>query len=145
MIIEPTLWRILSSTAGYAVRATAYVSEHSEDGHVAARDIADALGVPPNYLGKVLGTLARAGILESVRGMGGGFRLAQPASDTTLAMVIAPFDSIGSRPQCLLRDTACRRDNPCIAHAGWTDLADRLHGYFLQTTISDLLHLDRAS
>jgi Rrf2 family protein len=145
MIAETPLWQMLSSTAGYAVRATAYISEHSDDGAVSAHDIAHALGVPQNYLGKVLGTLARAGILESMRGMGGGFRLAQAADRTTLAMVIAPFDSIGSHPQCLLRDVACRRDHPCIAHAGWVDIADRLRSYFLQTTISDLLHSGQAS
>jgi Rrf2 family protein len=63
--------------------------------HIAASEIADKYGVSPHHLAKVLSGLARAGIVESVRGVGGGYRFAGNARRLTLMDVVQTFEDPG--------------------------------------------------
>jgi Rrf2 family protein len=64
--------------------------------HVSAADIARKYGVSAHHLAKVLGELARAGLVESVRGAGGGYRFAGNARRVTLNDVISLFEDFGA-------------------------------------------------
>jgi Rrf2 family protein len=64
--------------------------------HISAAEIATKYEVSPHHLAKVLAELARAGIVQSVRGVGGGYRFAANARRLTLYDVIARFEDIGS-------------------------------------------------
>jgi Rrf2 family protein len=63
--------------------------------HVSAAGIATKYGVSPHHLAKVLSELARAGVVESVRGVGGGYRFAGNARRLTLMDVIRLFEELG--------------------------------------------------
>ncbi len=65
------------------------------DRHVAAAEIAQKYGVSAHHLAKVLSDLARAGVLASVRGVGGGYRFAANARRLTLLDVIERFEALG--------------------------------------------------
>jgi Rrf2 family protein len=64
--------------------------------HVSAAEIAAKYGVSPHHLAKVLSELARAGVVESVRGVGGGYRFAGNARRLTLMDVITLFEELGT-------------------------------------------------
>lgn len=64
--------------------------------HIPAAEIAAKYGVSPHHLAKVLAELARAGVVESVRGVGGGYRFAANVRRLTLMDVIQVFEDIGS-------------------------------------------------
>src|SRR5512147_1403351 len=64
--------------------------------HISAAEIANKYEVSPHHLAKVLAELARAGIVQSVRGVGGGYRFAANARRLTLADVIALFEDLTS-------------------------------------------------
>lgn len=64
--------------------------------HISAAEIAEKYGVSPHHLAKVLAELARAGIVQSVRGVGGGYRFAGNARRLTLLDVISRFEDISS-------------------------------------------------
>ncbi|NLD68902.1 MAG: Rrf2 family transcriptional regulator [Limnobacter sp.] len=66
--------------------------------HVPAAEIAAKYAVSAHHLAKVLSELARAGIVESVRGVGGGYRFVGNAKRLTLLDVISLFEDIGSAP-----------------------------------------------
>ena len=66
--------------------------------HVPAAEIADKYGVSPHHLAKVLAELARAGVVESVRGVGGGYRFAGNARRLTLLDIIRLFEDIEPQP-----------------------------------------------
>ena len=66
--------------------------------HTSAAGIAAKYGVSPHHLAKVLADLARAGIVESVRGVGGGYRFAGNARRLTLMDIIQRFEDIAPRP-----------------------------------------------
>jgi Rrf2 family protein len=64
------------------------------DRHISAAEIADKYGVSSHHLAKVLSELARAGVVESVRGVGGGYRFAGNARRLTLMDIIRTFEEL---------------------------------------------------
>lgn len=65
---------------------------------LSAGDVADKYGISINHLAKVLRTLSRAGLIESVRGAGGGYRFAANPRRVTLLDIILLFEEIGPPP-----------------------------------------------
>ena len=129
---------MFSSTTEYAIRAVIYIAEHESAGPVSAGDTAAALDAPVNYLAKTLHGLVRAGLLESTRGKGGGFRLVDPADTVSLLAVASVFDRIDERPRCLLGRPQCRDDQPCAMHERWKPLAEGFAAFLRETTVADL-------
>jgi len=129
----------LSSTAQQALHAVLCVAGSVDDGPLRVDEIAAVIGCPRNYLSKTLHALTRAGVLRSERGPRGGFRLAAPAEQLTLARVIAPFEPIGER-RCLVGLPSCSDRNPCPAHHRWKTVAGTVDDFFTKTTIASLAH-----
>jgi Rrf2 family protein len=77
-----------SRTANYALLALGYIAEHGEGRSVLAKHISEHYSIPMDYLLKVLHLLVRGGVLRSVRGPSGGYRLSRPAEQVTFAEVI---------------------------------------------------------
>lgn len=128
---------MLSQTAEYALRTVVFLADRTE-APVRIDEIAAALGIPRNYLSKVLHRLAQESILSSSRGQGGGFRLALPAGRIRLVDVIEPFDHIGSQRRCLLGQDVCSDRGACEAHEAWKDVGGRVAAFFAGTTVADL-------
>jgi len=94
----------ISAKADYAVRAAVTLAALDGDSPVKAERVADAQDIPLNFLENILHQLKSSGLVTSHRGPEGGFRLARPASDITLADVIraveGPLASVrGTRPE----------------------------------------------
>jgi len=128
---------MLTQTAEYALRAVLYIAAADLDRPIRVDEIAGALDVPRNYLSKVMHTLVRRGMMVSTRGPSGGFMLAAPPAEITLAAVIAPFDPLEDR--CLLMRRRCDAAEPCMAHHQWRGVATQLRGFFRNTTVADLV------
>jgi Rrf2 family protein len=92
----------ISAKADYAVRAAVELAAADGDRPVKAERIATAQGIPLNFLENILGELRHAGIVRSHRGADGGFRLARPATEVTVADVIraveGPLASVRGGP-----------------------------------------------
>ena len=92
----------ISAKADYAVRAAVELAAADSDKPIKAERIATAQGIPLNFLENILGELRHAGIVRSHRGAEGGFRLAKPAEDITIADVIraveGPLASVRGGP-----------------------------------------------
>ena len=108
----------ISAKADYAVRAVAELAGADGEKPVKAERIATAQGIPLNFLENILGELRHAGIVRSHRGAEGGFRLAKPAEQVTVADVIraveGPLASVrggpaGGRQLRRRRRASCRR------------------------------------
>ena len=128
----------LNSTAQNALRAVLFIAEAEGDGPVRVDDIAAALDSPRNYLSKTLHTLARIGVLTSLRGRHGGFRLADAPEVLALSRIVAPFQPAGER-RCLLGRATCSGSNPCRVHERWSLVASQLEEFFDKTTVAELL------
>ncbi|HUH13131.1 MAG TPA: Rrf2 family transcriptional regulator [Longimicrobiales bacterium] len=129
----------LSQTAEHALRAVLFLAQRTTPVPVSAAAIAEALGAPANYLSKTLHVLARAGIVLGTRGPGGGFRLAVPCRELTVARVIGAFEDSAGSGVCLLGGRACNANKPCAAHERWTAVQEASRLPLEQTTIAELL------
>jgi Rrf2 family iron-sulfur cluster assembly transcriptional regulator len=128
---------MLSITSQYALRALSHLARQSE-GAVLGRDLARSVEIPANYLSKVLLTLRNAGLVETTRGAGGGYRLRRPASEIHLIDVVELFEEISrTKPLCFLgRTRACSSTEPCTAHSTWKGLQAAYLGFLISTPLS---------
>src|SRR2546421_13015658 len=96
----------ISAKADYAVRATIELAAAGEDAVVKGERLADAQHIPLHFLENILGDLKQAGIVATRRGPEGGYKLARPASEVSVADVIraveGPLASVrGDSPESL--------------------------------------------
>jgi Rrf2 family protein len=91
-----------------------------------AAALAEFHTLAPAYMAKHMQALARAGVVESVRGAGGGYRLARPASEISLWDIVEAIE--GSAPA--FRCTEIRQDGPCAAPAGSFHRPCEIHSAF---------------
>jgi len=130
---------MISQTAEYALRAVLHLGQHGDARPVRVNEMAGALRIPRNYLSKILHQLTRQGVLVSLRGKAGGFRLASRPEDLPLSAIITPFDRVDERRRCLLGRPQCSDRTACAAHTRWKEVADTIAQFFRDTTVADLL------
>ncbi len=129
---------MISKTGRHALTALALLAELSRDAFVGAADVAEQIGAPPNYLGKLLKTLVACGLLESQKGKGGGFRLARSASEISLYDVVEPIEHVSRWNGCFLGRGRCSDESPCAVHQRWGKVRDDYLHFLQQTTVADL-------
>lgn len=129
---------IYSATIEYAIRALAHISTLEEGERILARDLADVTGVPRQFLGKILHRLARAELLNSAKGRGGGFRLAQPAGDVNVHDVVQALDGIDVTQRCVVGLADCNDEQPCPMHEEWKHFKKQLMEKVFAMTLTDL-------
>ncbi len=128
-----------SASATHALRAAAWLAAHDDGAAILGRDLARRLHIPPDYLSKVLATLARSGVLTAVRGAKGGYRLARPAARIKLYEVVEPFEGKRVRSSCLLRpDRPCRDSGACSAHTAWGGVNEASRTFLERTSVADI-------
>lgn len=133
---------MLSATADHAIRAVLVLARARRS--MRADEIASATGAPQNYMAKTLNALAKSGLVTSARGPAGGFTLAVPASEITLARVIDLFDTQRLQTRCMLGNAPCDPANPCAAHESWSRVMRARREPLLSTTVADLIAGDAA-
>jgi len=127
---------MLSQTAEYALRAM--VALAVGPGARTAEDLSRESRVPLDYLSKVLNSLARAGVVTSRRGRGGGFQSVRPASELTVLQVVTAVDPVKRIKTCPLGLKA-HGTNLCPLHRKLDDAAASVEEAFASTTIASLL------
>ncbi len=130
----------ISAKADYAVRAVVVLAAADGDKPVKAERIATAQGIPLNFLENILGELRHAGVVRSHRGAEGGFRLARPAEEVTVADVIraveGPLASVrGGPPEDASYDGAATA-LPQV----WIAVRANLRRVVERVTIADIAH-----
>lgn len=133
---------MLSRTSAYAIRALAFLGARDGRPWMLARDIADELGMPPPFLGKVLQTLTAAGLLESQRGRGGGFRLLRDPDSVTLIEIVEPFDRPSARKLCVLGQKLCGDEHACPLHHAWKRAQTTFLTALTNTTLADVERME---
>jgi Rrf2 family protein len=136
----------LSDGVEWGVHACTVLAVLPSDAALPAPRLAEYHGVPSAYLAKHLQALARAGVLETVKGPRGGYRLARPPAEITVLDVVEAID--GDEPA--FRCTEIRRRgpsalpareyrNPCGIHRVFTRADDAWRAELAATTIADLV------
>jgi Rrf2 family protein len=130
---------MLTRTALHAIRAVVALARLPEGAYDGAGRIASEIGAPQNYLGKLLKTLAGEGLVESQKGLGGGFRLARPAESITLLDIVEPLEHVSRWSGCILGRSECSEVNPCALHHRWKAVREAYLAMLQQTTVANLV------
>jgi Rrf2 family transcriptional regulator, iron-sulfur cluster assembly transcription factor len=102
--------------------------------------IAREIGIPANYLSKILNQLRKSGFVESRKGWGGGSRLRPDAFGRPLIDVVRVFEGDRSEgiPACIFGLPECDDGHPCALHGSWVGIRDAFSAMLTTTTIGDL-------
>jgi Rrf2 family transcriptional regulator, nitric oxide-sensitive transcriptional repressor len=130
--------QLISRTSEYALRAIIWLVQEPALSQT-TRQIANGTRTPPDYVSKVLQLLAKAGLVRSQRGLGGGFRLAGEPSQITVLDVVNAVDPLEHIHTCPLGLKAHGK-NLCPLHCGLNDVALQMEATFAKTKLADLLN-----
>jgi Rrf2 family nitric oxide-sensitive transcriptional repressor len=135
--------QLISRTSEYALRAVIWLVREPGRSRT-TRQIAAGTRTPPAYVSKVLQLLAKAGLVRSQRGLGGGFRLAGDSMQITVLDVINAVDPLERILTCPLGLKA-HGSNLCPLHYGLNEVVIQMEATFAKTKLADLLNGDTPS
>ena len=118
----------LTTKGRYAVTAMLDLALHQHGGVVTVADISQRQRISVAYLEQLFGRLRRYGLVESVRGPGGGYRLALPDSEIPLTHIVEAVNESISTTQCGGDPQQCCKGDgqQCLTHDLWEELGDRI-------------------
>ena len=129
---------MISRSSEYAIRALTFLALQDTPRFHLARDMAELLGIPAPFLGKVLQPLVARNILASQRGRSGGFKLARPAREVSLLQIVETQENLEHLHLCILGQADCSDERPCPLHAYWSAAS---HGFLSMLSDTTLQHL----
>lgn len=132
----------LTSKGRYAVMAIADLAKHAQgERAVPLQDIAQRQEISLSYLEQLFARLRRAGLVEGVRGPGGGYRLARPARDILAAEIVIAVNEPIKATRCKSGGTlGCTgKTERCIAHELWEGLSAQIFAFLSRVTLEDVV------
>lgn len=101
-------------------------------------DISERQGISLSYLEQLFSRLRKHGLVTSVRGPGGGYRLGKCSAEIAVAEVITAVDESVDATKCMGQGN-CQGGNQCLTHTLWTDLSKRIEEFLQSITLSELV------
>lgn len=131
----------LGSKGRYAVMAMVDLALHGGERPISLAEIAVRQEISLSYLEQLFARLRRCGLVSSVRGPGGGYRLARDAAAISVVEVVDAVDES-------MRVTRCKGNQPttgcmsnrsrCVTHVLWADLGDHIRGFLAAVSLQDV-------
>ena len=125
----------------YALRLMVELANHPKD-LVPLKEISDAQGISLKYLEQIVTPLSKAGLLGSVRGAQGGYRLLRPAEDITAGEILRAVEGEMTAIPCLGAGADCPRRCQCYTLDFWAGLNDTINRYVDGVTLAQLCVLE---
>ena len=114
------------------------IALHAGTDPVCLADISERQNISLSYLEQLFAKLRRGGLVKSVRGPGGGYRLALPTDQISIGMVISAVNENINVTRCLGKGN-CQGGVECLTHSLWQDLSDRISDFLDQITLAELV------
>lgn len=132
----------LSTKGRYAVMAMADLAKNGADRAVSLAEIAARQEISLSYLEQLFARLRKGGLVKSVRGPGGGYRLAREADEMVVADIVLAVDEPIRATRCAAHGTprGCMTGGArCITHDLWEDLGAEIHRYLAGVSLADVI------
>jgi Rrf2 family iron-sulfur cluster assembly transcriptional regulator len=125
----------VSTRSDYAARALLSLALHGRDGPTSVKEIAERTALPQPYLEQILLTAKGAGLVRSKRGVGGGYVLARPPEDITLAEIFSAVEGplatpLGEHDHC---------EGHCVLQEVWVGVSEQMGLILEGFTLADLV------
>ena len=128
----------LTTKGRYAVTAMLDLALHGIDRPVSLADISGRQDISLSYLEQLFAKLRRHGLVTSVRGPGGGYRLSRAGDEIYVAQIIDAVNETVDATGC--GGTAdCQQGDVCLTHHLWCDLSEQIHGFLSGISLGDLV------
>ena len=124
---------IVSTKGRYALMVMIDLANHDDGGYVSLADISDRQKLSMKYLENVVSMLNKGGMLRSLRGKNGGYRLIKSPEDYNIGEILAPVDCIKSG------EVSCGRAHSCVTLPLWIGLDKVIDEYLDNITLQDLM------
>lgn len=129
----------LTTKGRYAVTAMLDLAIHASGKPISLADISERQVISLSYLEQLFSKLRRQGLVDSVRGPGGGYRLSREAENIYVAQVIDAVNEAVDATGC--QGTAnCQEGDICLTHHLWTDLSAQIHVFLSDISLADLVN-----
>jgi Rrf2 family protein len=128
----------LTRAADYAVRIMIHLAALPPGSRPNRAALAVAGDIPEHFVAKILQSLARAGLIDSQRGMNGGFTLARAPEEVTLLEIVEALEGPTRLNVCLIPGDSCGRKAWCPAHVVWAEAQEAMTSVLRRFTIAKL-------
>ena len=129
----------LTTKGRYAVTAMLDLALHYKEGPITLADISRRQGISLSYLEQLFSKLRKAGLVDSARGPGGGYRLSRDAGEICVADVITAVDEKVDAMRCG-GEGNCQDDSQCLTHELWCDLSNQIYSFLQSIDLGQLVH-----
>ncbi|GIX22669.1 MAG: Fe-S cluster assembly transcriptional regulator IscR [Gammaproteobacteria bacterium] len=130
----------LTTKGRYAVTAMLDLAVHAGGDPIALADISRRQGISLSYLEQLFAKLRRNGLVCSTRGPGGGYSLARPSAQISVAEVIRAVDETVDATACGGQRNCQGGEQPCLSHELWADLSRRIEEFLGQISLADVVN-----
>ncbi|MCK7592717.1 SUF system Fe-S cluster assembly regulator [Pseudomarimonas salicorniae] len=128
----------ISKLTDYATVVLTLLAEQA-DGIHSASDLAARAKLEPPTVSKLLKMLGQAGLVESFRGASGGYRLARPAAQISVADIVTAMEGPIGVTECSLHDGLCDHETHCGVRANWRRISVAVEAALRSVTLADML------
>ncbi len=129
----------LSTKGQYGVRAMYEIARALSVGPVTIRQIAERQDVSVSYLEQILNTLRKSGIIQSVKGPGGGYVLSRGPEKISIGEILRELEGPVAITSCLDPAEGCIRVDSCVTHLLWKSLGENIERFLDSMSLKDLL------
>ena len=132
----------LSTKGRYAVTAMLDLAIHHSEGPITLAGISEAQGISLSYLEQLFARLRKFGLVEGLRGPGGGYRLSRSPGKISVAEII---DAIGEGMDVTTCKGSedCQDGDRCLTHTLWQNLGEEIYNYLDSVTLASFLKRER--
>ncbi|MBI5638915.1 MAG: Rrf2 family transcriptional regulator [Nitrospirae bacterium] len=129
----------LSTKGQYGVRAMFEIASGYGRGPITIREISEKQDVSVAYLEQILNKLRKSGMIQSVKGPGGGYVLSREPDRISIGEILRELEGPVAITSCLDPKEGCLRVEGCVTHLLWKSLGEKIEGFLDAMTLDDLL------
>ena len=131
---------LISTRGRYALRIMLELAQYDQSPYMPLPLIAEKQGISEKYLESIVSLLVKGGLVDGVRGKGGGYRLRRPLQDYSAGEILRLTEGSLAPVSCLEgEENACPRAGQCHTLPMWTKLEGLINSYLDSVTLADLL------
>lgn len=133
---------IVSTRGRYALRMLIDMAQHDGEEYITLKDVASRQQISEKYLESIISLLSKNGIVEGLRGKGGGYKLTRRPDEYTVGEIVRITDGELVPVSCLESGDKCARKEACPTRPMWEKLGEMIGTYLDSIKLSDLVKSD---